>query len=117
LRDGVCFTHGEQDGDSDVRLRLVLDDGIGSLSLMVNKIAATDLLSMDEEKITKEIEENGSMAFVQQIRELLLGRKMKVSGRTFVDEQGSMLISDDVELLESDSALDASELRTKWELV
>ena len=57
------------------------------------------------------------MAFVQQIRELLLGRKMKVSGRTFVDEQGSMLISDDVELLESDSALDASELRTKWELV
>ena len=117
LRDGVCFTHGEQDGDSDVRLRLVLDDGIGSLSLMVNKIAATNLLSMDEEKITKEIEENGSMAFVQQIRELLLGRKMKVSGRTFVDEQGSMLISDDVELLESDSALDASELRTKWELV
>ena len=117
LRDGVCFTHGEQDGDSDVRLRLVLDDGIGSLSLMVNKIAATDLLSMDEEKITKEIEENGSMAFVQQIRELLLGRKMKVSGRTFVDEQGSMLISDAVELLESDSALDASELRTKWELV
>lgn len=117
LRDGVCFTHGEQDGDSDVRLRLVLDDGIGTLSLMVNKIAATNLLSMDEEKITKEIEENGSMAFVQQIRELLLGRKMKVSGRTFVDEQGSMLISDDVELLESDSALDASELRTKWELV
>ena len=117
LRDGVCFTHGEQDGDSDVRLRLVLDDGIGSLSLMVNKIAATNLLSMDEERITKEIEENGSMAFVQQIRELLLGRKMKVSGRTFVDEQGSMLISDDVELLESDSALDASELRTKWELV
>ena len=117
LRDGVCFTHGEQDGDSDVRLRLVLDDGIGSLSLMVNKIAATNLLSMDEDKITKEIEENGSMAFVQQIRELLLGRKMKVSGRTFVDEQGSMLISDDVELLESDSALDASELRTKWELV
>tara|TARA_B100001996_G_scaffold356651_1_gene320081 strand:- start:2741 stop:4447 length:1707 start_codon:yes stop_codon:yes gene_type:complete len=117
LRDGACFTHGEQDGDSDVRLRLVLDDGIGTLSLMVNKIAATSLLSMDEEKITKEIEENGSMAFVQQIRELLLGRKMKVSGRTFVDEQGSMLISDDVELLESDSALDASELRTKWELV
>ena len=56
LRDGVCFTHGEQDGDSDVRLRLVLDDGIGSLSLMVNKIAATNLLSMDEERITKEIE-------------------------------------------------------------
>tara|TARA_B100000482_G_C12439577_1_gene232474 strand:+ start:138 stop:428 length:291 start_codon:yes stop_codon:yes gene_type:complete len=96
---------------------MVLDDGIGSLSLLVNKIAATGLLSMDEEKITKEIEENGSMAFVQQIRELLLGRKMKVSGRTFVDEQGSMLISDAVELLESDSALDASELRTKWELV
>ena len=96
---------------------MVMDDGIGSLSLLVNKIAATDLLSMDEEKITKEIEENGSMAFVQQIRELLLGRKMKVSGRTFVDEQGSMLISDAVELLESDSALDASELRTKWELV
>ena len=119
LRNGECSVPScsSYEGVDDVRLRMVLDDGIGSLSLLVNKIAATDLLSMDEEKITKEIEENGSMAFVQQLRELLLGRKMKVSGRTFVDEQGSMLISDAVELLESDSALDASELRTKWELV
>ena len=42
---------------------------------------------------------------------------MKASGRTIVDEQGAMLLSDDAELIEVESELVAAELRAKWGVV
>jgi replication factor A1 len=117
LRDGECATHGKQDGNSDVRIRMVLDDGNSTISLIVNKEASESLINMNQEAITSHINENGTMAFVQELREMLLGRQLKASGRTIVDEQGAMLLSDAVELIDIDSALVAAELRAKWGVV
>ena len=117
LRDGECATHGKQDGNSDVRIRMVLDDGNSTISLIVNKDASESLINMNQEAITSHINENGTMAFVQELREMLLGRQLKASGRTIVDEQGAMLLSDAVELIDIDSALVAAELRAKWGVV
>lgn len=117
LRDGECATHGKQDGNSDVRIRMVLDDGNSTISLIVNKEASESLTNMNQEAIASHINENGTMAFVQELREMLLGRQLKASGRTIVDEQGAMLLSDAVELIDVDSALVAAELRAKWGVV
>ena len=117
LRDGECATHGKQDGNSDVRIRMVLDDGNSTISLIINKEASESLINMNQEAITSHINENGTMAFVQELREMLLGRQLKASGRTIVDEQGAMLLSDAVELMDVDSALVAAELRAKWGVV
>jgi len=117
LRDGECATHGKQDGNSDVRIRMVLDDGNSTISLIINKDASESLINMNQEAITSHINENGTMAFVQELREMLLGRQLKASGRTIVDEQGAMLLSDAVELVYVDSALVAAELRAKWGVV
>lgn len=114
LRDGECATHGSQEGEQDVRLRMVLDNSKSTISLIVNKSASENLIGMNQEQISEYIQENGSMQFVQTLRELLLGRDLKASGRTIVDEQGAMLLSDDVSLIDVDSILMASELRTKW---
>ncbi len=117
LRDGECATHGPQQGDADVRMRLVLDDGKSTISVIVNKAASESLIGMNQESITTEISENGSMTFVQNLRERLLGRQLQASGRTIVDEQGAMLLSDDVELIELETELIAAELRAKWGVV
>ena len=117
LRDGECATHGAQEGETDVRLRLVLDDGKSTISLIINKSASESLIGMKQDKISSHIVENGTMSFVQELRDLLLGKKLKASGRTIVDEQGAMLLSDDVELIEVDSVLAAAELRAKWGVV
>jgi len=117
LRDGECATHGKQDGNSDVRIRMVLDDGNSTISLIINKAASESLINMKQEEISSHINENGTMAFVQELREMLLGRQLKASGRTIVDEQGAMLLSDAVELIDVDSALVAAELRAKWGVV
>ena len=117
LRDGECATHGSQEGEKDVRLRMVIDNGKATISLIVNKSATESLLGVKQDEISSNIAENGSMQFVQELRERLLGREMIANGRTIVDDQGAMLLSDDVELLDADSVLAASELRTTWGVV
>ena len=114
LRDGECAIHGSQEGEQDVRLRMVLDNSKSTISLIVNKSASEALIAMNQEEISSYIQENGSMQFVQTLRELLLGRELKANGRTIVDEQGAMLLSDDVSIIEMDSVLAATELRAKW---
>ena len=119
LRDGECSVPScsSYEGVDDVRLRMVLDDGHSTISLIVNKIATESLIGMNQEQISSNIVENGTMAFVQELRERLLGRKLRANGRTIVDEQGAMLLSDDVELINADSVLAAAELRAKWGVV
>ena len=114
LRDGECATHGSQEGEQDVRFRMVLDNSKSTISLILNKSASENLIGMNQDQISEYIQENGSMQFVQTLRELLLGRDLKASGRTIVDEQGAMLLSDEASLIDVDSILMASELRAKW---
>ena len=45
---------------------------------------------------------------------MLLGRVVKASGRTIVDEQGAMILADHVELNDDDPGLLATEVRAKW---
>ena len=91
-----------------------MDNGRSTISLIVNKIASESLIGMSMDEISSFVAENGSMQFVQNLREKLLGRELKANGRTIVDEQGAMLLSDDVNIIEVDSALVATELRAKW---
>tara|TARA_Y100001954_G_scaffold109168_1_gene118573 strand:- start:7199 stop:8896 length:1698 start_codon:yes stop_codon:yes gene_type:complete len=116
LRNGECSlnTCVSYEGVSDVRLRMVLDDGVSTISLILNKQASESLVGMSHDEISQHVQDNGSMQFVQLLREKLLGRQLRASGRTIVDDQGAMLLSDDVEFLEIDSALEAAELRAKW---
>ncbi len=116
LRDGECSvpTCESYEGVDDVRLRMVMDNGQSTISLIVNKIASESLIGMSMDEISSFVAENGSMQFVQNLREKLLGRELKANGRTIVDEQGAMLLSDDVSIIEVDSALVATELRAKW---
>ena len=116
LRNGECSVPEcvSYEGVDDLRLRMVMDDGKSTISLIANKSASESLIGMNMDEISSFISENGSMQFVQNLREKLLGRQLKANGRTIVDEQGAMLLSDDVSIVEVDSILVATELREKW---
>ena len=114
LRDGECASCGSSESQQDVRLRLVIDNGENTASLLVNKAASIKLTGLDEEKMALKIESDGQMEFVQSLRDMLLGRVVKASGRTIVDEQGAMILADHVELNDDDPGLLATEVRAKW---
>ena len=114
LRDGECFEHGPNDGSTDVRLRLAIDDGRSSVSLITNKDATLSLIGMTEEELAAEVNDLGQMAFVQSLRSKMLGRKIKASGRTIVDDQGAMMLADSASLIDEDAGLRATEIRAQW---
>lgn len=114
LREGACAEHGPNDGNSDIRLRLVMDDGRSSVSLLTNKAATLELLGMDEDQMKAAVDEDGQMAFVQSLRSKLLGRTVKATGRTIVDEQGAMMLAEGASIIEEDAGMRATELRAHW---
>ena len=91
-----------------------MDDGRSSVSLLTNKAATLELLGMDEGQMKAAVEEDGQMAFVQSLRSKLLGRMVKATGRTIVDEQGAMMLADGASVMEEDAGMRATELRAHW---
>ncbi len=114
LRDGACYEHGSNDGDEDIRIRLVVDDDGATTAVLVNKDASLQSLGMTDEGMKSSVEEHGDLGFVQLVREALLGRKVQVSGRTIVDEQGAMILAEGLVVTEQDAQLRATELRAQW---
>ena len=117
LRDGECSSEacvGKMESQQDVRLRLVIDNGEVTASLLINKDATLELLNTTEEKLAADIESEGKMEYVQSLRDYLLGRDIVVHGRTIVDDQGAMILSEHAELKPDDGAMLATEIRAQW---
>ena len=114
LRDGACFEHGANEGTEDIRCRLVVDDEGVTAAVLVNKEASLQILDMTVDEMRSQVEDLGESGFVQRVRETMLGRRLSVSGRSIVDDQGAMVLADDVEVAEHDAQMRASELRVQW---
>ena len=95
-------------------MRLVVDDEGVTAAVLVNKEASLSILGMSIDEMRTHVDELGDTGFVQRIRETMLGRRITVSGRSIVDEQGAMVLADDVEVMEHDAQMRASELRVQW---
>ena len=114
LREGQCSEHGTVEGNEDVRLRLVLDDQGATCALLISKEAALSLLETDHSSMVDQIQANGSMMYVQSIRNRLLGCRLEASGRVINDGQGSMVLCNEATIIKPESALQATELRAQW---
>ena len=116
-RDGECSSPacvGKVETHQDIRLRLVIDNGEVTASVLINKPAALELMNTSEDKMVSDIESEGKMEYVQSIRDYLLGRELVVGGRSIVDEQGAMILAERADISASDAAMLATEVRAEW---
>ena len=116
LKDGVCSIHGAVEGNQDIRLRFVIDDGAGNVSVILNSECTQMLLGMDEKGIQAKVQEMGDDGFVSDLRRQFFAKMLSVSGRFLKDENGSMFIADKVSLVEEDAVMMAAEVRNTWGL-
>jgi ssDNA-binding replication factor A large subunit len=114
LRDGACYDHGANEGNEDIRLRLVVDEAGATTAVLANKEASLAALSMTDDELRASVEEHGDLGFVQQVREHLLGREVSVQGRTIVDDQGAMILAEGLSVESRDAQMRATELRAQW---
>ena len=114
LRDGSCSEHGPQRGMEDLRIRLVVDDDLANISLIMAREPSEKFLQMKMEDIALEISARGSGEFVSNIRERLLGREVDIWGRAMIDEQGAMMVCENLELVDTDTEKFAQEIISDW---
>ena len=117
LRDGSCSEHGPQRGDEDLRLRFVLDNGVSNVNLYMGREASEKFLGMSMDDVKSEISNIGNNAFVSNLRNRVLSRKVKVHGFSRVDDQGSMVFADRMEVMDPNPAEEAEEVMQRWGVV
>ena len=114
MRDGACRDHGPQEGIEDLRLRIILDDGLTNGALILGRESAESFLNQSMSDVQSATKDDGGEAFLADLRSKMLGRKHTFTGRAMIDAQGALLMADKFELTEVDLAESANEVRERW---
>jgi len=96
LQNGRCSEHGEVEGEFDLRIKGVVDDGTDAHEVIFDKEtteAVTDI-SLEEAK-DMAMDALDTTVVADEIRDLVIGDYYRVSGPTF----GRYVLADDVEAL------------------
>jgi len=96
LQNGRCNEHGEVEGEFDLRIKAVVDDGIDAHEVIFDKDATEELtgLSLEEAK-EMAMDALDTTIVADEIREDIVGTYYRIEGPTF----GRYVLADDVEEL------------------
>ena len=117
LRDGVCGVHGEDVGEEDLRMMMVVDSGVSNASLLVSRAPTEALIGMNLDDVRKEISSNGKEAFHSSLKDRFLGHRVRVMGRSINDDRGCMIQADEVQIMEVDPEGIAKAAIDRWGVV
>jgi replication factor A1 len=89
LRAGECRTHGAVQGFPDFRIRLIVDDGTGSLTVNMPRELSEKITGMTLEEIRKRAETTLNQdAVIADITSKLLFSRLRLSGNVSADDFG-----------------------------
>ena len=100
-----------------MRIRLVLDNGVSNVSLLLSKEPAEAFLKMSQADVTEKISKDGQELFLASIREESLGRKVRVNGLALIDDQGAMILADSATLDQASASEAANHVMQKLSLI
>ncbi|GGL54277.1 Single-stranded DNA binding protein [Halocalculus aciditolerans] len=108
---GQCRTHGEVDGEDDLRVKAILDDGTGTVTVILDDEMTADVYGGTLEDALEAAREAMDQEVVADtIREHIVGREYRVRGHLSVDDYGANLEATEFERSEDDPAARAEAL-------
>lgn len=94
LTGGMCRLHNRVEGTPDLRIKGVLDDGTGALSMVVGRELTEAVLGKTLAQCVEEAKAAFRPEVIQdQLKEKVTGRVFTVRGNAMSDEYGPMLIA------------------------
>jgi replication factor A1 len=88
--NGQCRTHGDVEGEDDLRVKAILDDGTGAVTAVLGRDLTEDLYGGDIEDARAAARDAMDTAVVtDSIREAIVGREVRAIGHLSVDEYGA----------------------------
>jgi replication factor A1 len=106
LMNGDCSIHGKVKGTPDLRIKLVVDDGTGAVSAVLNKEISEKLIDLSLEDCKKMEAED----MLDLINKKLFTQRISLRGNALGDEFGTNIIPKHAELLEVDVKNEAEKL-------
>ncbi len=92
VQKGQCRTHGSVDGEDDLRVKGILDDGTGTLTVVLDDELTAEVYGGGVEAAREQAREAMDQSVVaDEIREAIVGREFRVRGHLSVDEYGANL--------------------------
>jgi replication factor A1 len=106
LQNNECINHGKVEGKLDLRLKLVIDDGTGSVSSVLNRDISESLIgkTLDESKKMNESELLG------EINKILFAHKISMQGNALWDDFGTNIIAKEAKIVNLDIKEEAEKL-------
>ncbi len=94
IQKGQCRTHGSVDGIDDLRVKAILDDGTGAVTVVLDDELTEAVYGGDVEDAKEEARDAMDQeAVADTIREHIVGSEYRVRGHLSVDEYGANLDS------------------------
>jgi replication factor A1 len=106
LLNNECSVHGKVEGKIDLRLKLVVDDGTGSVSSILNK-------ELTEKLLGKTLEECKNMSedeLLKDMNKTIFAQKIILRGNALGDDFGTNIIAKEAKLVDFDIKDDAEKL-------
>ncbi|WP_255171756.1 Single-stranded DNA binding protein [Natrononativus amylolyticus] len=109
VQKGQCRTHGSVDGEDDLRVKAILDDGTGAVTAILDDELTRQVYGGGLEDAREEAREAMDQeAVADTIRERIVGREYRVRGHLSVDEYGANLNATTFEESDDDPAARAT---------
>ncbi len=101
LQDAECRIHGPVEGVPDLRVKGVIDDGTGAVMLVLDRSITERVLETTLEACQEKAKEEGTREVVlDEIREALLMKPVRVDGNATHDDYGTTLVPKEVAVVE-----------------
>ncbi len=105
IQNGQCRVHGDVDGEDDLRVKAILDDGTGTVTAVLGHDLTVEVYGAGIDEAREAAREAMDREVVADaIREKLAGREFRVRGNLSVDEYGANLDAEEFEESADDPA-------------
>ncbi|MDD1743268.1 MAG: hypothetical protein LUO85_01425 [Methanomassiliicoccales archaeon] len=116
VQKGLCRIHGKVEGQPDLRIKAVVDDGAAALTAVLNKDITEMLVGITLAESLKEAKEAMNPEIVEEkIKDRMLGKPIEVRGNVTSDEYGLMMIVTEAELKVPEVRTEAAALLAELE--
>ncbi|MBO7409783.1 MAG: hypothetical protein J6T68_02485, partial [Candidatus Methanomethylophilaceae archaeon] len=90
-----CITHGSVTPVQDLRMKIIIDDGTGAMSAVVNRAVTEKLTGITLAQCLEHAAENGESSVAKLLGDRILLRSADFRGNIMTDEYGpSMIVKD-----------------------
>ena len=96
-----CSLHGSVTPVPDLRLKLIIDDGTGAITAILNKEISETLLNKPFIELQKIAEKEGEQTLIEDINTKIFGHQLKLRGNVLSDDFGLTLIAQNVSINET----------------